>query len=169
MIQTDAAINPGNSGGPLLNLAGNVIGINVAVVQGSSNIGFALPINSVKNIIDSVRKTGKILYPYLGIRYIPVTPELKSANNLTVDHGVLVQRGQTASDLAVIPGSPADKAGIVENDIILSIDGQDIDADHDFATIIRNKSIGDTIKMVVLSKGIQKTVSVTLEQGPTSE
>jgi serine protease Do len=166
VIQTDAAINPGNSGGPLLNLAGDVIGINVAVVQGSSNIGFALPINSVKNIITSVQKTGKIIYPYLGIRYIPVTAGLKSSNNLSVDYGILVQRGQKAGDLAVIPGSPADKAGIVENDIILSVDGQNIDDDHDFAYLIRNKNVGDTITLQVLSKGLQKTIRVRLEQAP---
>jgi serine protease Do len=142
VIQTDAAINPGNSGGPLLNLKGQVIGINVAVVQGSSNVGFALPINSVKSVIDSVIKTGKIERPYVGIRYVNVTADLKEKNNLTVDYGILVQRGATATDLAVIPGSPADKAGIVENDIILSVDGTKIDADQNFTSLIRYKKVG---------------------------
>lgn len=166
VIQTDAAINPGNSGGPLLNLRGEVIGINVAVVQGSSNVGFALPINSVKSAIDSVKSTGKIVRPYIGVRYIPVTSDLKAKNNLTVDYGILVQRGQNASDIAVMPGSPADKAGIVENDIILTIDGVKIDQDQDFASLIRYKKIGDTITMKVLSKGVEKFVTVRLESAP---
>lgn len=168
VIQTDAAINPGNSGGPLLDLSGNVVGVDVAVVEGSSNIGFALPINSLKTAIASVRATGKIIRPYVGIRYIPIDADVKAKNNLTVDHGVLVQRGATASDVAVIPGSPANKAGIVEGDIILSIDGQNIDADHDFSSLIRDKNIGDTVRLVVLSKGIQKTFSLKLEQAPTN-
>lgn len=166
VIQTDAAINPGNSGGPLLNLSGRVIGINVAVVQGSENVGFALPINSVKSAIDSVRKTGKILRPYVGIRYVVVDSALKQKNNLTVDYGILVQKGKTATDLAVIPGSPADKAGIVENDIILEIDGKKIDSTESFAGIIRGKNIGDVIFMRILSKGIEKTVSLVLTAAP---
>lgn len=109
VIQTDAAINPGNSGGPLLNIHGDVIGINVAVVQGSSNVGFALPINSVKSAINSVKSTGKIVRPYVGVRYIPVNADIKAKNNLSVDYGVLVQRGTNQADLAVVPGSPADK------------------------------------------------------------
>lgn len=166
VIQTDAAINPGNSGGPLLNLAGNVIGINVAVVQGSSNVGFALPINSVKSAIDSVRKTGKIVRPYVGFRYIPITADLKAKNNLSVDYGILIQRGQATTDIAVIPGSPADKAGILENDIILELDGVKINQDNDFASLIRSKKVGDTISLKVLSKGIEKTLYLRLEAAP---
>ncbi|MEK7586042.1 MAG: trypsin-like peptidase domain-containing protein [Patescibacteria group bacterium] len=166
VIQTDAAINPGNSGGPLLNIHGDVIGINVAVVQGSSNVGFALPINSVKSAINSVKSSGKIVRPYVGIRYINVTAELKAKNNLTVDYGVLVQRGATTTDLAVVPGSPADKAGIVENDIILEIDGTKIDENQNFAYLIRDKKVGDTVTMKVLSKGIVKTVTLRLEAAP---
>jgi serine protease Do len=168
VIQTDAAINPGNSGGPLLNLSGKVVGINVAVVQGSENIGFALPINSVKSAIDSVRKTGKIIRPYVGIRYVAINEALKTQNNLSVDYGILVERGQNATDLAVIPGSPANKAGIVENDIILEIDGQKIDEDQSFASIIRSKNVGDTITLKVLSKGVTKTVQLKLEAAPDS-
>ena len=167
VIQTDAAINPGNSGGPLLDLSGNVIGINVAVVQGSESIGFALPINSVKADINSVKKTGVIVRPYIGIRYIPITAELQTANNLPVNYGILVQGGTTTADsLAVIPGSPADKAGIVANDIITAINGQKITSDNDFANIIRGKKVGDTITLQVISKGVTKTVNVTLAQAP---
>jgi serine protease Do len=166
VIQTDAAINPGNSGGPLLNLDGKVIGINVAVVQGSSNVGFALPVNSVKSAVDSVRKTGKIVRPYIGLRYVPITAELKTKNNLSVDYGILVAKGATASDIAIIPGSPANKAGIVENDIILEVDGQKIDEENDFASLIRSKGVGDTIVLKILSKGIERIVTLRLEQAP---
>jgi serine protease Do len=166
VIQTDAAINPGNSGGPLLDLSGNVIGVNVAVAQGSQSIGFALPINSVKGAIESVKSTGKIIRPYIGIRYVPITSELKDNNNLSVDYGILVKAGATASDLAVIPGSPADKAGIVENDIILEVDGVKIDDKTDFASVIRGKSVGQVVNLTILHKGVQKNVSVTLEAAP---
>lgn len=168
VIQTDAAINPGNSGGPLLNLQGEVIGVNVALAQGSQNIGFALPINSVKSAIDSVKLTGKIIRPYLGIRYVSIDAEMKDKNNLSVDYGVLVKSGPTASDLAVIPGSPADKAGIVENDIILEVDGVKLDDKTSLASVIREKSVGQVIKLKILHKGVEKDVSVTLEAAKDS-
>lgn len=166
VIQTDAAINPGNSGGPLLNLRGQVVGVDVAVAQGSQSIGFALPVNSIKSVVSSVKETGKIVRPYLGVRYTQVTSEMKDQNHLSVDYGVLVQRGQSENDLAVIPGSPADKAGILENDIILEIDGVKLDSDHNLSYIIRDKKVGDTVTLKVLSKGKEKTVSVTLEAAP---
>lgn len=163
VIQTDAAINPGNSGGPLLNLRGEVIGVNVAVAQGSQSIGFALPINSVKSAIESVKKTGKIVRPYLGVRYVAIDKNLKEKNQLSVDYGVLVKGGATADELAVIPGSPANKAGIVENDIILSVNGIKLDENNNLSSIIRQKKIGDTVTLRVLSRGFEKTVYVTLE------
>lgn len=166
VIQTDAAINPGNSGGPLLNLSGKVIGVNVAVAQGSENIGFALPANVVKSVVESVRQTGKIVRPYLGVRYAQITESLKEKNNLSVDYGVIVSKGETKEDLAVIPGSPADKAGIVENDIILEVDGKKLNEDVNLAMIIRDKKIGDALTLKILSKGIEKEVRVVLEKAP---
>lgn len=166
VIQTDAAINPGNSGGPLLNLSGDVVGVNVAVAQGSENIGFALPANAIKSVVDSVRQTGKIVRPYLGVRYTQVTESIKEKNNLSVDYGVIVSKGETKEELAVIPGSPADKAGIVENDIILEVNGKKLDEDSNLAMIIRDKKIGDTLTLKVLSKGVEKEVSVVLEKAP---
>lgn len=163
VIQTDAAINKGNSGGPLLNLKGEVVGINVAIAEGSSNVGFSLPINSVKGVIDQVKKTGKISRPYVGVRYVNVTQDLKTKLNLSVDYGILVARGATASDVAVIPGSPADKAGIVEGDIILSINSENINASNDFMSLIRDKKVGENIKMRVLSNGVERVVTMKLE------
>lgn len=166
VIQTDAAINPGNSGGPLLNLRGQVIGVNVAVALGSQSVGFALPANMVKSVVDSVQKNGRIIRPFLGVRYVPVTAALKENNNLSVDYGVLVSRGETPEDLAVTPGSPADKAGILEGDIILEIDGQKLDEDTSLASLIRAKQVGDSASLKILSKGQEKTVSVKLEEAP---
>jgi serine protease Do len=163
VIQTDAAINPGNSGGPLLDLSGNVVGVNVAIAQGSQNIGFALPINSVKSAIESVKNTGKIVRPYLGIRYVAIDAAMQQANKLSVDYGVLVKAGQNQNELAVIPGSPADKAGIVENDIILQVDGTKLDDTNSLASLIREKNIGGVITLKILHKGAEKTVQVTLE------
>lgn len=167
VIQTDAAINPGNSGGPLLNLRGEVIGVDVAVAQGSQNIGFALPINSVKQAINSVKNTGTIVRPYVGIRYVPVTAALQKQNNLPVNYGILVQRS-SPTELAVVPGSPADIAGIRENDIILSVDGVKLDDTTSFATLIRNKSVGQQITLYIWSAGTYKTLSVTLGKAPVS-
>ncbi len=163
VIQTDAAINPGNSGGPLLDLSGKVIGVNVAVVTGSQGIGFALPINSVKSAIESVKSSGKIVRPYLGVRYVPINSDIQKANNLSVDHGIIVKSGSSTSELAVIPGSPADKAGIIENDIILDIDGVRLDEKNSLASVIRQKKIGQTINLHLSRKGADKYIQAILE------
>ena len=167
VIQTDAAINPGNSGGPLLNLDGRVIGVNVAVAEGSQSIGFSIPANVAKSVADSVKKVGIIVRPYLGIRYTPITPELKDANHLSVDYGMLVIRGNSKDELAVAPGSPADKAGVVENDIVLEADGKKLSGETSLATLVRNHKVGDTMTLKVLSKGTTKTLKVKLEAIPT--
>jgi serine protease Do len=165
VIQTDAAINPGNSGGPLLNIKGEVIGVSVATSRGAENIGFALPSTVVKGVVDSVKEYGEIVRPYMGVRYTMVTERIAKTNNLSVNYGALITRGQTSEELAVAPGSPADKVGLVENDIILSIDGTDL-KDNDLATILRLKKVGTQITLRVLSKGEEKTVTVTLEKAP---
>jgi len=164
LIQTDAGINPGNSGGPLINLSGEVVGVNVAVADGAENIGFALSANSVKSVVESVKTTGKIVRPHLGVRYIEIDEKIKEKNKLSVDYGVLVQRGAEISDLAVIPGSPANKAGIVENDIILEIDGIKLTSDQSLAAIIRTKKVGDTVTLKINHKGQEKTVTAKLEE-----
>lgn len=162
IIQTDTAINQGNSGGPLLNSAGEVIGVNVAIVQGSQNIGFAIPVNEVKEAVESLDKTGKIERPMIGLRYMLITKELAEQNKLPVDYGALVVRGEQATDLAVAPGGPADMAGIVENDIILEVEGVRIDENNDLRKTVLQYNVGDKIKMKILHKGEEKEVEVVL-------
>lgn len=167
VIQTDAAINPGNSGGPLINLSGEVIGINTAMNQSGQLIGFALPINSVKKAVDSVRKSGKIVRAYLGVRYSMITPELVTKNNLKIKQGAIILKGQTQNDLAVLPGSPADKAGLQENDIILSINNQALDDNHALFGEISKYSPGQVIIMKISRAGSEREVKVTLEEYKT--
>lgn len=164
IIQTDAAINPGNSGGPLLDINGKVIGINVAIAQGAQNVGFAIPANQVLKTTEQVRNTGKISTPYLGVRYIPVDDILQKKINLAFNYGVMVLRGQEMTDFAVIPGSPADKAGIVENDIILEINGQKIDTTNVLIELLAKFKVGDEIVLKIWHKGSIKEVKVKLEE-----
>lgn len=163
-IQTDAAINPGNSGGPLVNLKGEVVGINTAVSNQGQSIGFSIPINVAKPIVESVKKYGRIIHPWLGVRYTLIDKQLAQANKLPVDYGALILRGSKQTDLAVVPGSPADKAGLVENDIILEIDGTKINEDYPLSKAIQKHKPGDKIKLKILHQGTEKTVSVTLEE-----
>ncbi len=162
VIQTDASINPGNSGGPLLNIAGQVIGMNTAMAQGAENIGFAIPVNEVKRVYENVRAHGKIVRPWLGVRYVQINKAIAEENKLDVDYGALIIHGQKRTDLAVIPGSPADKAGLVENDIILEVDGKKITADYPLSRAIAQHNPGDEITLKILHKGEEKEVKVKL-------
>ncbi|MBP6033985.1 MAG: trypsin-like peptidase domain-containing protein [Candidatus Moranbacteria bacterium] len=164
IFQTDAAINPGNSGGPLFNMSGEVIGVNVAMAQGAENIAFALPINQVKRIIEQVKTTGKISTPYIGVRYLILNAEIAKENSLPLEYGALVLRGEKMTDFAVIPGSPADKVGIVENDILLEIDGTKIDEKHQVTSLVAEKNVGDEVTIKLWHKGETKDVRVKLEE-----
>lgn len=161
VVQTDAAINPGNSGGPLLDIGGKVIAMNTAVAQ-AENIGFAIPINEVRKVYEDVKTTGKVQRAFLGVRYIVVNKELMERNDLPVDHGALIIRGEESGDLAVVPGSPADIAGLVENDIILEVDGVEINEDNSLARIISKLTIGQKVKVKIYSKGEERAVEVEL-------
>lgn len=164
VIQTDASINQGNSGGPLLDIKGNVIGVNVAVAGEAENIGFAIPIDLVKDLIQRLNTDGTIERPVLGVRYILIDEDVKERNDLSVDYGALIARGDTSADLAVIPGSPADKAGLRENDIILEIDGVKVSTDNSLQFIIQNYKINDTVTLKILRQGTESTVAVKLEK-----
>ncbi|OGE31676.1 hypothetical protein A2631_00830 [Candidatus Daviesbacteria bacterium RIFCSPHIGHO2_01_FULL_44_29] len=159
LIQTDAAINPGNSGGPLLNSAGQVIGVNVATTEGAQNIGFAIPINSVKAIVDEFVSTGKITRAYMGIRYRLVTRDIAILNE--VPQGAYIQE--------VITGSPADKAGILAGDILTKIDGQTINNETKISQIVQSKKPGDSISTEVWTDGKTRSVNVTLAETPNQE
>lgn len=161
-IQTDAAINPGNSGGPLINLSGQVIGINTAINRAGQLVGFAIPINSAKPAVESVKEYGRIVRPFLGVRYVLINEQIAKANNLEVNYGALIARGRTDTDLAVVPGSPADKAGLVENNIILEINGQKIDEKNNLARSIAKYRPGDEIGLKIYHKGEEKMVKVEL-------
>lgn len=167
-IQTDTAINPGNSGGPLLNLGGEVIGINTAVSQQGQLVGFAIPINSLKRTIESVQKNGRIIRPWLGVRYMPITPLIANENNLGINYGALIRGGADTNQLPVIPGSPADKAGLIENDIILEVNGVRLEDKDSLPKEISKLNIGDEVTLKVLSKGKEKEVKLKLEEFPVN-
>jgi len=152
VIQTDAAINFGNSGGPLINLDGEVIGINTAINRQGQLIGFSIPINQAKQVIQNVKEYGRIVRPFLGVRYIILNKEIAKENNLPYNYGALIVRGEKRTDLAIIPGSPANKAGLVENDIILEVAGQKIDRNHSLSKEIQKYKPEDEIKLKVYHK-----------------
>lgn len=162
LIQTDAAINQGNSGGPLLNLNGEVIGVNVAMEQGAQNIGFAIPISKIKGIINQAISTGKISVPFIGIHYTIIDKDLMKEKNLSVDYGALIGKGAN-NDPAIVKGSPAEKAGLKENDIILSINNIKITAQNSLSSIVRRFNIGDKVKLEVLRD--KKTIYLDLILG----
>jgi S1-C subfamily serine protease len=164
VIQTDTAINPGNSGGPLLNRRGEAVGVNVAVDQGAQNIGFALPVNDVRQAFEAVRDTGKISRPWLGVRYLMVDEAFAKDNGMKTDYGALIVRGDEPTDLAVIPGSPADKAGLRENDIILEFGGEKLTADYPLAVAAARRRVGEQVEVLVERQGEQVRLGLTLEE-----
>lgn len=164
LLQTDAAINPGNSGGPLINLDGQVVGINVAIDTTGSSIGFAIPINDVKPILDSVKKYGRIVRPSLGVRHIILSKAKATELQLPVDHGALLVGDDANGQFAVVPGSAADKAGLKMKDVILSVDGKDITTDYSLQESIRNHKPGDQVTLKVWRSGQTITIKVTLDE-----
>lgn len=165
IIQTDAAINPGNSGGPLLNLQGEVVGVSVATTQGADNIGFAIPAVVVQQAVESVKQYGEIVRPYIGVRYAMLNPRLAEKNKLPVSYGALVVAGQGNDERAVIDGSPAQKAGIKEGDIIVKVDGEEL-KERDLVSVLRTKSVGQTVVFTILRDAQETEVSVVLEKAP---
>ena len=167
LIQTDAAINPGNSGGPLVNSAGQVIGINTAVNQDAQGIGFAIPISVAKPIAELALAGKPIARPWIGVYYKLVDAQVAKDLGLSVEHGVLIDKPASGA-AAVFPGSPAANAGLQEGDVVVAVDGQAVDEDHDLSTRILPHVPGDTIKLSVVRDGHTLDVSVTLGTLPTN-
>jgi len=163
LIQTDAAINPGNSGGPLVDGSGRVIGVNVAVISGAQSIGFAIPVNTAKRDIDDLKKYGRICRPLLGLRYIMIDEAFQKKMNLSVSYGALVVR-ESENDAAVIPDSPAAKAGIKEKDIVLAMNGRRLDADHPIQDLLENLEVGNRATFNILRNGKEFTTEATLTE-----
>jgi S1-C subfamily serine protease len=171
-IQTDAAINPGNSGGPLLNWHGEVIGINTLIASSvgqSAGIGFAIPVNTAKAVLNDLMTLGRVRRPALGVRTIPITPELAEQLGLPADSGLLV--------VQVVPGGAADRAGLhggteraylgnmpimVGGDLIVAIDGQDVQDQQDLSQVMNNHRAGDTVRITIYRAKKKMDVSVTL-------
>jgi S1-C subfamily serine protease len=163
LIQTDAAINPGNSGGPLVDCDGFAIGINAATVFGAQNIGFAIPINAAKRDLGDIKKYGRIRRPLLGVRYITIDENLKDKMNLPVSYGALIMK-ESAHDRGVVPGSPAEKAGLREKDIILECNSQKVDRDHPIQDFLENLSVGEIMNLLVLRKNKKLNIKVALAE-----
>lgn len=157
LIQTDAAINPGNSGGPLLNSAGQVIGVNVATTEGAQNIGFAIPINGVKSIVDEFSTKGSVSRPFLGIRYRFVSKDVAILNE--VPQGAFIQE--------VIDGGPAQKAGVEVGDIITKINGQAIDNENKISQIVSGSVIGSKLELTIWRNGKEIKVTAILTELPS--
>ncbi len=151
-LQTDASINPGNSGGPLIDMNGKVIGISTAIVAGGEGIGFAIPVNLAKNIIEQLKKTGEVTRGWMGVAIQDLTPDLQEYYG--VDHGVLVTE--------VFKGDPADKAGIQPSDIILSVNGEAVNSSRDLSRLVAGLAVGNKAQIKLFRNGKTQTVEVTV-------
>ena len=160
MIQTDAAINGGNSGGPLLNAAGEVIGINTAYASQGNNVGFAIPISSVKGIINSVLNGRGFERAVIGVRYVNLTPSIAKEKKLDVTHGALISSSKNNS--AIIPDSAGDKAGLKENDIITAVNGVEIGVAGSLSSLIGEYSVGDTVELTIVRNNKTENIKLTL-------
>ncbi|MHB8893027.1 MAG: S1C family serine protease [Candidatus Limnocylindrales bacterium] len=165
LIQTDAAINPGNSGGPLVDAAGSVVGVNTAVATDSSGIGFAIPIDIARPIMEQAVRGEALSRPWIGIRFESINLQVKEDRSLTVDNGALVTNSG-GSDAAVVADSPAAKAGIQDGDIILALNGIRIDQEHPLNVLLVQFSPRDTIELDILRAGTSMKVNVTLGTRP---
>ena len=158
IIQTDAAINAGNSGGPLLNTAGQVVGINVAIASNAENIGFAISTDTVIPVVQSIITEGKVVRPWLGVSVTTVTSTIQQYYDVSVDTGALI--------VSVTSDSPADKAGLKAGDVITKIDDENISTTEELISAIRSHQIGDQVEIVYYSGDVQEVANVTLEESP---
>jgi serine protease Do len=166
LFQTDAAINQGNSGGPLVNLNGEVVGINTAVAgDGAENIGFAIPINDTKGLVGSVLEKGKLERPYLGVRYVSLTDDYAYEFKLKTKRGAYIVPSEGGRP-SVLPNSPAEKAGLKEKDIIVKIDNEAIDEKNSLTSLMSGHKVDDKVTLTIVRDNKNQQVSVTLEAAP---
>jgi len=154
LIQTDASINPGNSGGPLLDLTGKVVGINTAHIPGAQGIGFAIPINTAKAVLEDIVKYGRVTRPWLGVIGLDVSREVARRFNLAVDSGVLAMQ--------IIPESPAERAELQSGDVIVAIGDKQVDSMEDLQREIRTRKAGDSVSLAIVRRSEEGRVRVTL-------
>jgi serine protease Do/serine protease DegQ len=159
-IQTDASINPGNSGGPLLNIRGEVIGINTAIVASGQGIGFAIPVNMARKVMEDLVRKGKVTRGWLGVGIQSLTPELAKSFGVGADEGILVNQ--------VMPRSPAEAAGLKAGDLILSVDGKPVKDPRELQRIIGDAEIGKSIEFTILRDKARQTVNVRVGEMPAS-
>jgi serine protease Do len=157
-VQTDASINPGNSGGPLINIDGEVIGINAMIIQPGTGIGFAIPINMAKQILNDLIKTGKVVRPWLGISVQDLTPELSENFKVKDKEGVLVDQ--------VYQGTDAEKAGLASGDIIISVDDKPIKNVGELVKEIQKRKVGQKVKLSIIREGKPLTIEATTAAMP---
>ncbi len=162
MLQTDAAINPGNSGGPLVNAAGEVIGINTAVSTDAQGLGFAIPISAVKGMLNNIIDNGRAERAYLGLSYITITSEVAKEFDLSVSQGAYVHSDNSRQS-AIVTGGPAAKAGIKDGDIISKINGVQVGRAGSISTLIGEYKVGDVVLVTIIRDGSEMTINVTLE------
>lgn len=162
LFQTDAAINSGNSGGPLLDFNGDVIGVNTAIAAGAQNIGFAIPINEAKGIIDSVKTTGKLSRPYIGVRYVTLTPAIAQRLDLSVKQGAYIPRESGS----IIRGGPANKAGLRAGDVITKVGGTSLNDRSSLTSAIARHKVGETIKLTIIRGEEEQTLELKLAEAP---
>ena len=161
LLQTDAAINPGNSGGPLLNRSGQVIGVNTAVAANAQGIGFAIPINATKGALKQVLAGKGVERSYLGLRYVTLTSDVAKQYNVSVTQGAYIIGAEGSP--GVLPGSPADKAGLREKDIIKKVNNMTVGPQGGVSSLIGEYAPGDTVSLLVLRDGRELTLKATLE------
>ena len=161
LIQTDAAINPGNSGGALTDMAGNVVGVNTAIAGNAQNIGFAIAITPARDIVEQLIATGRVIHPFLGVQMIGLSPAIASQRNIEMEEGVLL--------VEVVPGSPADAAGLEENDVITEIEGEEAERATDVSRVINSKKPGDRVEITINRGGESRTVTATLIERPREQ
>lgn len=167
LFQTDAAINEGNSGGPLVNLNGEVIGLNTAVAGNAQNIGFAIPINDISGLIDSVKTSGVLQRPYLGVMYVSLTDDIAKQYKLSVQRGAFIPSAIQLGEDTIVDGSPAAKAGLKEGDVITKVNNTKIDENNGLTSVLGRHKVGEKVTLTVVRDGKTITKDVTLDAAPS--